>query len=243
MSPEQNVASFSGADEELRTTLDNLEGSRNYNGWILALITPFLGQKVVEVGSGHGTFTALLAQRTQELVAVEPSERCVALLRERFSDQAHVTVVPGELDQAADRGSFDSAVLINVLEHIEDDAKALRGLADLLKPGGRVILWVPAFQLLYSEFDRKIGHYRRYRRRALRDRLVEAGLQPVRLHYVNMPGAVLWLVGARLLRRTPTSRLPVLIVDRLVIPVVKLCERVARPPFGQSLLAVAVKPD
>ena len=239
----QGAASFAAADEALQSTLDTLEGSRNYNLWILSLIEPFLGKRIVEVGAGHGTFTALLAERVQAVVAVEPSERCVGLLHDRFRGQPGVVIVPGELENASDYGPFDSAVLINVLEHIEDDRQALRGLAAMLKPGGHVLLWVPAFSLLYSEFDRKIGHFRRYRRRELRDRLVDAGLRPVRLHYVNAIGAILWFIGARLLRRTPTSRLPVLLMDRIVIPAVMRFERVVRPPFGQSLLAIAVKPD
>lgn len=237
------AVTFSDADEELRTTLDNLEDSRNYNRWIMSLIEPYLGRSLVEIGSGHGTFTELLADRADAVVAVEPSERCVEILRQRFDGDSRVAVVLGETQSALAHGPFDSAVMINVLEHIPDDAGALNDLAKMLRPGGRVILWVPAFPLLYSEFDRKIGHCRRYRRAGLLKRLEDAGLQPIRVRYVNALGAVLWLLGARLLRRTPTSKGPILVMDKVVIPVVRRLEKVVTPPFGQSLLAVAMKPE
>jgi 2-polyprenyl-3-methyl-5-hydroxy-6-metoxy-1,4-benzoquinol methylase len=85
--------------------------------------------------------------------------------------RARVTVLQGSTAAVAGLPPFDSAVLINVLEHIDDDDGALRELPATLKPGGRLILRVPALALPYSDFDRKIGHYRRYRMAGLRAQL------------------------------------------------------------------------
>jgi SAM-dependent methyltransferase len=236
-------ADFSAADAELAATLDNLDGADNYAGWIFELIEPYLGNEVLEIGAGHGTFTEMLARKAKRVVASDLSERCVSRLRERFSAEESVKILHGSVDSAAAHGPFDSVILINVLEHIEDDDSALRELRGrLLRPGGRVVLWVPAFSLLYSDFDRRIGHYRRYRRPGLRKQLTDAGYEVLDVRYVNAVGAVAWLVLARFLRRTPTHGTPVKIFDRYFVPQLKRLERRWRPPFGQSVLAVATRP-
>lgn len=233
------VASITAADAELEDTLDNLDGADNYAAWIFDMVRPYLGDEVLEVGAGHGTFTGLLAERAGRVVATDVAERCAAILRERFAGDRRVTVVQGGADAAAELSPFDSAVLINVLEHIEDDNGALRELSATLKPGGRLILWVPAFALLYSDFDRKIGHYRRYRRAGLRAQLTAAGFDVAEVRYVNSVGALAWLVVARLLHRTPTGGLSVRIYDSCFVPVLKRVEGRLGTPFGQSLFAVA----
>lgn len=237
------LADFSAADVELQETLDNLDDADNYATWIFELIAPYLGDEVLEVGAGHGTFTEILARKAKRVVTSDPSERCVGILRRRFSEDSSVEVLHGSIDAAATRGPFETVILINVLEHIKDDDGALRELAGLLvKPGGRVVLWVPAFSFLYSDFDRRIGHHRRYLKAGLRTQLSYAGYEVQHIRYVNAVGAVAWLVVARFLRRAPTSGTPVKLFDRYFVPVLKRLERRWHPPFGQSVFAVAAWP-
>jgi len=236
------LADFSAADEELATTLDSLDGARNYAEWILELIEPHLGDEVLEVGAGHGTFTEMLARKAKRVVACDLSERCADRLRERFSGDEHVEVLHGSIDSADTHGPVDSVVLINVLEHIEDDDGALRDLRSLLKRGGRVVLWVPAFSFLYSDFDRKIGHHRRYTKKALRAQLIRAGYDLPEIRYHNTVGALAWLIVARLLHRDPTGGAPVKVYDSLFVPVLKRLEGTWGAPFGQSVFAVATWP-
>lgn len=236
------VASITAADAELEETLDNLDGAGNYAAWIFEHVNPHLGKEVLEVGAGYGTFTGLLSTNSTRVVATDVSERCAGILRARFADDPRVTVLQGSTAAAAGLPPFDSAVLINVLEHIEDDDGALRELSATLKPGGRLILWVPAFALLYSDFDRKIGHYRRYRAAGLKARLSGAGYEVTDIRYVNSVGALAWLVVARLLHRAPTGGLSVKVYDSYFVPVLKRVEGRWGTPFGQSLFAVAVWP-
>jgi 2-polyprenyl-3-methyl-5-hydroxy-6-metoxy-1,4-benzoquinol methylase len=231
---------FHSADTELERTLDHLDDANNYASWILNLAAPYLGREVLEVGAGHGTMTELLAERTDRVVATDLSSRCTDLLCTRFLNEPRVNVMLGPIRDAADRGPFDSAVLINVLEHIEEDDKALAELHDLLKPGGRLILWVPAFALLYSDFDRSIGHHRRYRRNELAAQLNRSGFQIVDLRYVNAVGAIAWFLMVRLAKRIPNRR-AAMIFDRYVVPVVRRVEKKYHPPFGQSVFVVATK--
>jgi SAM-dependent methyltransferase len=231
-------AELEPADAELMETLHSLDGATNYRDWILAMAAPHLegAARIVEIGSGHGTFTAQLAAIAPTM-AVEPAPRSYARLEERFGDDPRIEVLRGD---AADlpESAFDVAFLSNVLEHIEDDVAALEQIARALRPGGRVIVFSPAFDLLYSDFDAMVGHYHRYRLPELRERFGRAGLEVVRSRYVNLPGWFLWLLYVRILGRVPTRPATALAYDRLVVPVLRRVERLVRPPFGQSVLCV-----
>jgi hypothetical protein len=103
-------------------------------------------------------------------------------------------------------------------------------------------LWVPAFQLLYSDFDRKIGHHRRYRKGELKAQLTRAGYDVTDIRYINSVGALAWLVVARLMHRAPTGGRSVKIYDSYFVPVLKRLEGRRGVPFGQSVFAVATWP-
>jgi SAM-dependent methyltransferase len=235
------TAEFLAADEELAGTLDALDDGTNYASWIAEMVAPYLGDRVLEIGAGHGTITERIAGPGRRVVATDLSERCVRLLRERFHDTPNVEVVLGPIEAATPDGPYDSAVLINVLEHIPDDQQALLELSSLLNPGGRLLLWVPAFDFLYSDFDRKIGHYRRYRIPQLKPKLAAAGFEVKDIRYVNTVGALGWLLIARLLRRDPVAGGPARVFDRFFVPVLREVERRIRPPFGQSVFVAAVR--
>ena len=104
-------ASFSEADRELAVTLESLDAAVNYARWIADLLEPYLGERVLEVGAGHGTFTGLLAPG-RTVVATELSPRCVAELRARFAGRPDVTVLDTDVKGAAPRGPYDAAVLV-----------------------------------------------------------------------------------------------------------------------------------
>jgi glycosyltransferase involved in cell wall biosynthesis len=228
---------FAAADTGLAGTLENLDDAVQYVDWISSLVVPHVAGRVLEVGAGHGTFSTRLAEAASELVISEPSARAAMLLRERFG--AGTSVVQADLEDAASDGPFDTMVLINVLEHLADDEKALALMYDGLAPGGRIVVFVPAHEMLYSAYDRSIGHYRRYRRGELLRKVERANLRVVDAHYVNAIGFFAWYVTARLLRKRPTQAGLVRTYDRLVVPLARAVESRVRPPFGQSVLIVA----
>ena len=211
-----------------------------YNAWLLSRAQPYLGPRVLDVGAGIGTFTAELARLSERVVAVEPDATDFALLRERFAGHERVDV--RELDALALTGAelggpFDAAICFNVLEHIPDDAGALAGVASQLRPGGHLLLLVPAHAALYGRIDRTVGHVRRYDARTLRARLREAGYTVADLRHVNPLGALGWLVSSRLLRREQVPEGPLKLYDKLV-PVLRALDR-APLRFGLSLWAAA----
>ena len=161
------------------------------------------------------------------------------MLRERFASRPEIGIVHGELDRATNGQKFGSMVMINVLEHIEDDDGALRQVASGLRPGGTVAIFTPAFELLYSGFDAAAGHHRRYRLPELRAKVQRAGFTIREARYVNSVGFFAWLLTARALGLTPTSSRLALTYDRYTVPVVRAAESRVVPPFGQSCLVIA----
>lgn len=156
---------------------------------------------------------------------------------------ARTSGTPGRGPGRGPRQSFDSCVALNVLEHIADDARALAEMASLVRPGGRVILLVPAFPSLYGPVDRNLGHYRRYRPAALAGLAAAASMTVERLEYVNRLGWFGWWCNARL-GRGQQSPAQIALFDRLA-PALERLDRLAAPllPFGLSLFAVLRKSE
>lgn len=161
------------------------------------------------------------------------------LLRGRFAAWPGVTVVEADVREldAAELGTFDSVLCMNVLEHITDDVEALRRFRGLLRPGGAALLLVPAHPLLFGEIDRSVGHERRYTKARLARALHSASLAVEDLRHVNPVGAVGWMVAGRDLRRKDVPGRLLRLYDH-VVPAVRLLDPV-RLPFGLSLWVVA----
>jgi 2-polyprenyl-3-methyl-5-hydroxy-6-metoxy-1,4-benzoquinol methylase len=234
-------ARFAAADAELVATLDSLDHAEHYGDWIMDMMRPYLRGDICEVGAGHGTLTPKLAAFGR-VIACDPSMRCADRLQERFGARDDIEVVHGGFDIASKERSFDTIVVINVLEHIEDDGAALAHFREHLRPGGHLLVFAPAFDSLYSDFDRRIGHFRRYHRGSLIAAMLRAGLEVVDAAYVNAVGAVGWWLMAKTLHRDPTSPWSVRLYDGAFVPVVRRLEAGRRLPIGQSILCVARRP-
>jgi SAM-dependent methyltransferase len=231
-------SSFSAADAELQPGLEVLGSATNYLSWIQELCAPFLGREVLEVGAGRGDLTERFAGG-RVVTATDLSPAFLKALRERFAGNPDVRVGTLDLEEFVPSDRYDSVVMINVLEHIEHDIAALEALRGALRPGGHLVIWVPAFQVLYSEMDRRIGHYRRYTRASLEARLVAAGYTVAESRYVNSLGMVAWFVFCRLLGQESSQGWAVQTWDRLAVPVLRFAEDHVRSPFGLSVFCAA----
>ena len=218
--------------------------AKNYFAWQSSLVIRELGQRVVEVGCGIGNFTRRLLHRDL-VIALDIEPPCVQTLRESYPGQpnlhAFACEVPSEAFEQLARFHPDSCVCLNVLEHIQDDAAALRSMASILAPGGVIVLLVPAFEALYGPIDHNLGHYRRYTRASLSALARSTGLDIVKLHYLNTAGFFGWWLNARLFHRQTQSDGQIYFFDRFLVPILSRLEGALTPPFGQSLFAVMRK--
>ncbi len=227
-------AAYTLADQQRMTR------AKNYFAWQAKLVLPHLGRRVLEIGCGIGNFTELLLDR-DSVLALDIEPACIEALQDRFPAQPNLRAKAG--DAACDLTDLkphrlDSAVCLNVLEHIEKDIQTLANIRAVLIPPGKIVLIVPAFPALFGPIDKNLGHYRRYTRNSLEKTALAAHLTIRHAHYLNTPGFFAWWLNAHILRREAQSTGQIEIFDRLIVPVISRLESTIPPPFGQSLFAV-----
>ena len=238
MTSSESSAEYYGKD------LEAMDSASNYYSWILDEFGKRLGATVLEVGAGSGNFSVRLLQcGPQLLCCLEPSGNGFAALQQRFSGHPAVETHQGTLARHAGGWSerFDSIVYVNVLEHIENDADELRLALECLKPGGYLLIFVPALQWLYGSADLSVGHFRRYGRRTLEALFRDRGASIEVCRYWDILGILPWWFTFVLLRRPFVSGKLVGIYDRFVVPLARILERAVRIPVGKNLILVAKK--
>jgi SAM-dependent methyltransferase len=241
----QNPSCYEGHD------LEALADLPHYVGWILRGFAGHFGQRVLEVGAGTGNFSVRYVDTVEEAVLLEPARNLYPTLLARFAGRAHIQPICGLLEDWLDRPAvhgghdgrpFDSAVMVNVLEHIADDHGTVERLAGLLRPGGKLLVFVPALPWLYGSLDAEVQHHRRYSRVTLSRVVSEAGLDLLSMRYFDVAGVLPWLTVGRVLRRRSFSSRAAQVYDRLVVPVMSRLERWLPVPLGKNLLCVAQRP-
>lgn len=223
--------------------LDDMAVAHNYNDWLSSLMQSFLGKEILEVGSGQGTFAQVLQKKSSgSVTALEPSPTQFLMLNERLKDIKEIRVVKGFLSDLPAHETYSSIVYNNVMEHIEDNVTEMCEAYKHLRPGGYLIVYSPALPRLMSDFDRKIGHFHRYTRSDLTQKLKDADFDISLVKYVDFLGSFLWYIKFVLLKSQTLGSNNVALFDRLIVPIQSRIEAVVQLPFGKNILAVGQKP-
>ena len=226
----------------------------NYHAWIFRAIQPFLGSQLTEIGGGLGTFSELLirhhiANRPNSTLEIfEPSKTLFAQLNQKFSAQQGALLRANRLRLTngyflSKPHAYDSAVLINVLEHIQDDVDLIKSIYTSLLPGGTLIVFSPALPSLYSALDKQVGHFRRYRKNDLASLFSDAGFTIARVQYMDTAGIIPWYVINVLGGSCSFNPQLVKMYDRFVVPIMSRTEHFFGAPIGKNLLIVGRKPS
>ena len=219
-----------------KDTLDFLKEAVNYNRFLAHELLQFLGEyeEAVDFGAGNGEFAARLSAHGKRITAVEPDPH----LRDLIAAQGIKVIATIEAAPMQHRIYSQ-----NVLEHIEDDEAALRALQSKLHPSGKLFLYVPAFSCLYTEYDKAVGHHRRYRKAELVHKLKRAGFIIERAEYVDSAGFLCWLVMGRLPGdKTRINPRIIKLFDRCIFPLSRFADTIMKYFFGKNLLVIARKP-
>jgi glycosyltransferase involved in cell wall biosynthesis len=227
------------------TTLRRMATLSHYHRWIWERIRPHVGQRVLEIGAGTGTMTRFLYGR-ELVVAAEKETPYLDRLANAFRRRPGIAVEAVDMDASGDlsrlaKYRFDTVLLVNVLEHLKDDAGALRKIHDLLEPGGTVIIYVPGDSRLYGMLDRGVGHERRYDRAPLEDLVRAAGFELVDIGWQNRVGKLGWWFNSEVLRRRDLPSAQSKVFNRFV-PLFRALEG-NTPSSGLSLIAVGRKKE
>lgn len=230
-------------DEYGSHILHSLERAQRFNRWMASAIAPFAGARVMEIGAGIGNITSWLLPRDAYL-ATDINPHYLAYLRNLALGKPYLAVDRVDVEEPADfarwQGQFDTVVCLNVLEHVRDPLLALRNMYSALAPGGRLVLYVPQGQRLYSSLDEVLGHRCRYDRSMLAGELAAAGFVVEHLRDFNRTAVPGWLLNGKLLRRRHFNRLQLKIFNMLV-PIVRRTDRFLPWP-GLGMIAVGIRP-
>jgi len=231
------MSTFTYVGEEL----DVFALAKHWKTYVRSSLGPSIGGNVLEVGAGIGSTTQLLCgPSANRWVCLEPD----AGLADRLANdpaiqslQPRPEVAVGFLNDLATDDRFDTILYIDVLEHIEDDRGELERASARLQPGGNLIVLCPAHQFLFTEFDRRVGHFRRYSKRSLRA-VGPEGLDLQSLFYLDAVGMLVSLGNRCLLRQgKPTAR-QVRLWDNLFVRTSRLVDPLLRWSVGKTVVAV-----
>jgi SAM-dependent methyltransferase len=221
--------------------LELFAGAVRWKAYWAAQCREFIRGDVLEVGAGLGASTELMVGAPHSSwTCLEPDPRLAAELTERTRrnpDLRGCSVVVGTTADLAGAARFDTAIYVDVLEHIADDAAELERAATLLRAGGRVVAVAPAHEFLFTPFDTAIGHHRRYHHRDM-TRLESTSLEAERVMYLDSVGLLAALANLLVLRQSMPSRRQLAFWDRAMVPCSVVLDCLTGHRLGKSLLMV-----
>lgn len=229
---DKNKFVYSGSDN-----LEVMAAAISYNNYLTDIVDANLGSgsRILDFGAGIGTFAEFLRVRDRRILCLEPDEAQADILRQRGFE---VVSDPHSIGE----GTLDSIYSLNVLEHIDDDYGALNLMYQGIRTGGKLILYVPAFQLLFSSMDRKVNHYRRYRLKPLTVLLEQSGFKVSEARYVDCIGFLASLIFRFVGNKSgDIEHRSIEIYDRFIFPMSLFLDKILGRWVGKNLFIVAEK--
>ncbi len=234
---------FKEKDLEGEETLRTIAAATRFNRWMYDVIRPHCTGRILEIGSGIGNISKLLIDEQKELTLSDLRSQYCDYLSLEFpgNEVLSIDLVHDQFENKYQQhlSGYDTVFALNVIEHIEDDNRAISNIFKFLRPGGKCVILVPAFQFLYNSFDEDLYHYRRYNRSNL-NRLLSGYFQIVDSKYFNPIGILGWYLNGSIFKRRSIPGDQMKLFDQFV-PVYKMIDFFTRPFLGLSVISVGVK--
>jgi len=232
-----------GKKKPLSDSLLKLSKTTNYNKWIYDNISRFIGQNILEIGCGIGNITDFLIKPKKKIIGIDIDKSYTKFACGKYKKHKNVKIVHGDFlkSKSVRNNSYDTVIMLNVLEHIKKDKTVINKIYKLLKKNGHLIILVPAMNFAYGELDKCLGHHKRYNKKDLKKLFSRSGFSLIKMFYMNFIGVFGWALNSRIFRRKSFPQRQTVIFDRVFVPVLKPIEKLIPPPIGQSLIAVVKK--
>lgn len=229
-------------------TLDVISEADNFNRWMYQTIKPYCSGNILEIGSGIGNISQFFLADNLEISLSDLSTDYFRILESKFAGFPNLKglftfdFAEKELEQKYPHliGMFDTVFALNVLEHVPDHDQSIRNCYKLLKPGGKLVILVPAFQSLFNQFDVALEHQRRYTPKTLKKVMSVPGFNIIHCQYFNSIGILGWFVSGKLMSKNAIPGGQMRLYDQLV-PVWKVVDWFFKPLLGLSVICVVQK--
>ena len=226
------------------TELDVFSDVANWKKYWAQLISPYLGDEVLDVGAGIGsTAINLSTKKYKRWVELEPDAKLAQRILQRQHDgliDPKVEIKVGTSYVLSKTEKFDTILYIDVLEHIDDDLNELANIVNHLKPGGHIITLSPAHQFLFTEFDKQVGHCRRYNKNML-SRIAPSATEIVCMRYIDSAGIIASLANKLLLKSASPTFAQVRVWDRIMVPLSKVFDPLTAYLLCKSIICIYKK--
>ncbi|MBD3361081.1 methyltransferase domain-containing protein [Candidatus Peregrinibacteria bacterium] len=230
--------------DKLYKSLGNIDKdyrNSNLNNFLLKLIKKHKkGGKILDVGAGSGHLIHILRNNNFDVTGIEPNKDQIKYANKLYGIGDKIINMKIENIENL-REKFDVITLIDTLEHIKDDQKALKKLKKLLNKNGIILILVPAYQSLFCQRDKKIGHFRRYNKKALRKLIKQTGGKTIYSRYWNMLGVPIYFVTGKLLKMDINSSVrnkPKGILKKILFKWFEKIENKINLGFGLSIITI-----
>ena len=237
---------FKEHDAEGLETLKAIKDADAFNSWMYSQIAPFVESPVLEIGSGIGNISKCCLADGHSLTMTDIRSEYIDFLKDAFSERTEDILQLDLVDEHFDQnysnyiGRFKTVFALNVIEHIEDDNRAIQNATKLLCDEGKLIILVPANAILYNKLDSNLFHFKRYGFRDL-SKLMETS--PLKLEIIkgfNGLGIAAWVYGGLFSRKGVIAGGDMKFYNRLV-PIAKWVDKITFFKLGLSLIAVSRK--
>ncbi|HVZ55731.1 MAG TPA: class I SAM-dependent methyltransferase [Chitinophagaceae bacterium] len=234
-------------DEIGYKSLQVIAKADKFNKWMFETIAPYAIGNILEIGSGIGNLSRYFLENNYQITLSDIDPGYVRILQQQFGNFSNLHGIlqidlqhkDFQQEYASLKEGFNTIFYLNVLEHLQDENRAIKNSLFLLKDGGTLIILVPAYAILYSQMDKALQHYKRYTKQSLNKLLSGNGTTIKQSFYFNAIGIVAWLYG-KLLRLETVPNKEMRFYNKLV-PVSRFLDRLLMKKIGLSVISIAQK--
>ena len=219
--------------------LSFFDQSKNFRKYQFDLIKNFISGNVAEIGPGNGIFSEYYLDYCDKLHLFEPDKNLYSKLNDKCTSLKKITVINDKLNITTN--TYDVILYLDVLEHIEDDEKEIYKAHKALKKGGYLVINVPAFKFLYSNFDKDVGHIKRYTKKDIKSLVSNYNFEIIKLNYYDSIGFFLSFLSKMISSNYKKDFEKKIKIWNSLIPASRILDKIFISSFGKSLIAVIKK--